>query len=479
MIDRFAQIEPKILIGVDGYQYGGKKFSRIEALKKIRNALPSVEKVVVIPYLDPTVQSWSIPNSVSWIQTRQSQSTKLVFKRVDFDHPIWILYSSGTTGLPKAITHGHGGVLMEHLKYLTLHNDVKPGERFFWFTTTGWMMWNIVQATLLCGSTIVLYDGSPTYPDINVLWQLAEESGLDHFGTSASFITACMKAGIKPGTCHDLTKLRSFGSTGSPLAPEGFDWVYKEIKGDIWLASVSGGTDVCSAFVGGNPMEPVYSGEIQCRALGCKLESYNEAGQPVLGQVGEMVISKPMPSMPVYFWNDKDFTKYSDSYFEKYPGVWRHGDWTQITPEGGVIIYGRSDSTLNRGGIRIGTSEIYRALDKIPEIQDGLIICLDRDQGEFYMPLFLVIGPDHKMDGDMMDRIRKTIRDECSPRHVPDEILEIQEVPYTISGKKVETPIKKILMGQDPVQVINPDALKNPDSIQYFMELSKKGNFGK
>ena len=473
VIDRFSQIAPKVLIAVNGYKYGGKSFNRMKEVEEIAENLDELEKVVIIPYIE-SKEDILLDKAISWEETISSKTEELHFKQVPFQHPIWVLYSSGTTGIPKAITHSNGGVLLEHLKYLAFHNDVKPGERCFWYTTTGWMMWNYIQASMLCGGILVLYDGSPGYPDLNVLWQFAQDAQINHFGTSAAFIAANMKEKIYPGKEFDLSSLRSLNSTGSPLAPEGFDWVYKEVKNDLWLASISGGSDVCSAFVGGNPLLPVYSGEIQCRALGCKLEAYNENGKPVLDEVGEMVILEPMPSMPVFFWNDNNYKRYNESYFEMYPGVWRHGDWIRVTPRNGIVIYGRSDSTLNRGGVRIGTSEIYRALDKIPEISDSLIIFVEKGNEQSYMPLFVVFKEGFNLDDELKKKIKLTLRDEYTARHVPDDIFEIDAVPYTISGKKMETPIKRILTGDDPLKVVNYDAVKNPESIDFFIRFYKE-----
>lgn len=470
VIDRFLQIEPKVFLTVNGYSYGGKTFDKTTEVAAIHAALTSVETVISIPYVKE-IEPYS--QGISWNEVMQTPWTELSFQRTAFNAPLWVLYSSGTTGIPKAITHGQGGVLMEMYKYLTFHNDVKPGDRSFWFTTTGWMMWNYLHGALLCGATIVLYDGSPAHPSVDRLWSLIEECKITHLGTSAGYIVANMKAGIQPAKSYDLSSLRSIGSTGSPLPPEGFDWIYECVSEDIWLTSISGGTDVCSAFVGGCPILPVYSGEIQCRALGCDLHAFDEDGEPLLDQVGEMVISKPMPSMPIYFWNDPDKKRYTSSYFEHYPEVWRHGDWIRITPRNGIVIYGRSDATLNRGGVRIGTSEIYRAVNGIDEIADSLIICLEREGGEYYMPLFVVPKKGIDLSPELKKKIATEIREAYTPRHVPDEILEITEVPYTISGKKTEAPVKKILMGQDPENVIKPDALKNAAALNYFVELAK------
>jgi acetoacetyl-CoA synthetase len=472
VIDRFAQIEPKVLIAVDRYVYGGKIFDKSDVVGDLVKALPTLEQIIIISEKDTVTLTKPVH---TWRSVLKLQSTELEFVKVPFQHPIWVLYSSGTTGLPKAIMHSQGGILMEQLKYGTFHNDFKSGERCFWYTTTGWMMWNYIHGSLLAGGTMVLYDGSPAFPDLNALWEFAQDARVTHFGTSAGFLLANQKGGIKPAERFDLSALRSIGSTGSTLPPEGFDWVYDHVKKDLWLASMSGGTDVCSAFVGGNPLWPVYAGEIQCRALGCNLEAYDEGGNSVKEQVGEMVITQPMPSMPVSFWNDPGFKRYHESYFDMYPGVWRHGDWTEITEREGVIIYGRSDATLNRGGVRIGTSEIYRAVDKVTEVRDSLIICIEKAGGEFWMPLFVVMQPGVELNGDVKKKINTTIRGDYSPRHVPDEIIAVPDIPYTISGKKTETPVKKVLMGKDPKSVVNAGALKNPSSMDFFIKLVKDG----
>jgi acetoacetyl-CoA synthetase len=476
VIDRFAQIEPKVLLAVDGYRYGGRDFGKLDTVAALQAEMPTLERTVVLPYLDRGLSDEhgdldALRDPMLWSQLL-GFNERLQFEQVPFDHPLWVLYSSGTTGLPKAIVQGQGGILLEHLKKMHLHCDLRQGDRFFWFTTTGWMMWNFLIAGLLARAEILLYDGNPGHPDMNALWDFAQDAGADCFGTSASYIAACMKAGIEPRATHDLGALRSVGSTGSPLAPEGFDWVYEKVKEDVWLFSTSGGTDVCTAFVGGVPTLPVNRGELQGRALGAKVEAFDETGQPVVDQVGELVITEPMPSMPLFFWNDPEGRRYRESYFDTYPGVWRHGDWIQISSRGTAVIYGRSDSTINRQGVRMGTSEIYRAVLSVPQVVDALVVDVPRPGTEGWMPLFVVLDEGVTLDDELIGEIRRRVRTDCSPRHVPDEIYAIAEVPRTLSGKVLEIPVKKILMGTDPERAASRDSLANPSALDWFVELA-------
>jgi acetoacetyl-CoA synthetase len=394
------------------------------------------------------------------------------FEPVPFDHPLWILYSSGTTGLPKAMVQGHGGILLEHRKALALHCDVGPGDRLFWFTTTGWMMWNFIVSGLVLGAAVVLYDGSPSHPDLGALWRLAGETSTTYFGTSAPFLHACLKSDVDPRSGTDLGSLRAIGSTGAPLSPEGFAWVYERVRPDVWLGSISGGTDLCTAFVGSNPLLPVHAGEIQCRCLGAKVEAFDVDGRSVVDEVGELVITEPMPSMPVSFWNDPEGARYRASYFDAFPGVWRHGDWIKVTSRGTCVIYGRSDATLNRGGVRIGTSELYRVVERLPGVRESLVVDTGRLGREGRLLLFVALEEGRDLDEELRSLIATEIRTELSPRHVPDEILPVPDIPKTLNGKRLEVPVKRLFLGERPEDVASPDALADPDAFRAFVELA-------
>jgi acetoacetyl-CoA synthetase len=475
VVDRFAQIEPKVLIAVDGYSYGGKDFDRMETVAGLEREMPTLQHTILIGYLDPEADPARLEKGVRWRDVEGSgEGAELSFERVPFDHPLWVLYSSGTTGLPKAIVQGHGGILLEHIKKMHLHVDAQAGDRVFWFTTTGWMMWNFLVSVLLTPASIVLYDGNPGYPTLGALWDLAERARVSTFGTSASYLSACMKEGVRPSEGRDLSALRAVGSTGSPLAPEGFQWVYDEIGADTWLFSTSGGTDVCTAFVGGVPILPVYRGELQARALGCAVESWDEDGSPHIGEVGELVITEPMPSMPLFLWGDEDGSRYRESYFDTYPGVWRHGDWIEITERETAIIYGRSDSTINRQGVRMGTSEIYRAVQAVAAVTDSLVVDVPVPGTEGWMPLFVVLAEGEELSDELRAEIKRRIREQCSPRHVPNEIFVIDEVPRTLSGKVLEVPVKRILMGTPIDKAASRDSLANPASLDWFAELRER-----
>jgi acetoacetyl-CoA synthetase len=475
VVDRFAQIEPKVLLAVDGYRYGGKDFDRRQVVAQLQEAMPSLERTVVLPYLREDPDTSALRDAMRWEELlTEGEGAPPRFDRVPFDHPLWVLYSSGTTGLPKAIVQGQGGILLEHLKKLNLHIDAHPGDRLFWFTTTGWMMWNFLVSGLLTEAAIVLYDGNPGHPDLGTLWDLAERARITTFGTSAAYIGACTTAGLEPGAGRDLSALKAVGSTGSPLSPEGFDWIYEHLGTDTWLFSTSGGTDLCTAFVGGAVTLPVYRGEIQARALGAAVEAWNEAGEPVVGEVGELVVTEPMPSMPIRFWGDEDGSRYRESYFEMFPGIWRHGDWLELTARGTAVIYGRSDSTINRGGIRMGTSEIYRAVLSLEEIVDALVVDLPRPGTDGWMPLFVVLRERAELDDELRREIARRVRERCSPRHVPDEVFPIDEVPRTLSGKALEVPVKRILMGTPAEKAASRDSLANPAALDYFVEMAER-----
>lgn len=471
VLDRFRQIEPKVFVAVDGYRYGGKFFDRAGEVSRIREGLPGAPATVVLPAGGSPIEGDGV---LSFAELTR-ETGPLEFEPVPFEHPLWILYSSGTTGLPKAIVHGHGGILLEHLKVLALHSDLGPKDRFFWYTTTGWMMWNYLVSGLAVGATLVLYDGSPAHPDFDVLFRVAAEEGITYFGTSAPFILACMKAEIVPRERHDLSRLRGLGTTGAPLPADGFAWVYEAVSPSLLLGSVSGGTDVCTAFVLSCPLLPVHAGEIQCRGLGAKVEAFDDAGRSVVGEVGELVLTEPMPSMPVSFWGDPDGIRLRESYFSVYEGVWRHGDWIKITDRGSCVIYGRSDSTLNRGGVRMGTSEFYRVVEGLPEIVDSLVVdtgSLDADAlGKLW--LFIVPAPGLELDAELKRRIKDVIRRDLSPRHVPDRIVAVAEIPRTLNGKKLEVPVKRILLGTAPEKAASRDTLKNPAALDPFVELAR------
>ena len=463
VIDRFAQIAPTVLLTIDGYRYGGRDHDRGDVVRAIAAELPGSPRVVRFGYLDGS----------GWEDGFLGPAdAELSCARVAFGDPLWVLFSSGTTGLPKAIVHSHGGILVEQVKSLHLHMDLRADDRFFWFTTTGWMMWNVVVGALLTPASVVLFDGNPGYPSLERLWDLASEAQITTFGTSAAFIASCMKAEIEPrGGGRSLAALRAVGSTGSPLSTDGFQWVYDALGADTWLYSTSGGTDVCTSFVGGVPTLPVYRGELQARCLGCAVQAWSDSGEPLAGEVGELVVVAPMPSMPIALWGDEDGSRLRESYFEMFLGTWRHGDWIEITDRGTAIITGRSDSTINRGGVRMGTAEIYRAVLAVEAVVDALVVDLPREGGEAWMPLYVVLRDGESLDDALISEIRARVRSDCSPRHVPDEIVQIDAVPRTLSGKVLEVPVKRILMGTPPERAASRESLANPEALDYFVRL--------
>ncbi len=478
VVDRFAQIEPKVIFASDGYRFGGKDFKREPEVRKIIESLPTLTNVVWLDYLTPGAPMPRIAGIARWSELMDQPDVAredFEFTRVPYDHPIWIVFSSGTTGLPKAIVHSHVGVLLEHLKLMHFHLNLRPGGAMFFYSTTGWMMWNLLMAALLTGSAVVLYDGNPAHPSPDFLWQLAADTRTTSFGASPTFVQMMEKAGLRPGEKFDLSALESIVVAGAPSTPETFDWFYRCVKRDLWVTSQSGGTEICSGFVGASPTLPVHAGEIQTRMLGMDVHAWREDGTPSpAGEVGELVVTTPFPSMPIYFWKDAEGKRYHEAYFDVYPGVWRHGDFIKINERGGCYIYGRSDSTLNRYGVRIGTAEIYRTVEQLPEIADSLIVCCELPGGKFFMPLFLKLKPGAALDNGLKERINASLRENCSPRHVPDRIYVVEQVPYTLTGKKMEIPVRKILMGWPLAKAASRDAMMNPSAIDWFVRFAQE-----
>jgi len=475
VIDRFAQIEPKLIFAADGYRFGGKDFDRASEIRTILAALPTVERVVWLPYLD-AASSAPAGDAVQWSALMEHppvDAGAFAYEYVEHDHPLWVLFSSGTTGLPKPIVHGHVGTLLEHLKSTGLGQNLSPDTRMFFYTTTGWMMFNALVSALLQGSSIVLYDGHPAHPTPALLWQLAADAGATSFGASPTFVQMMQKAGIVPRERFDVSKLRSVLLTGSPVTPEATAWFYDAVKRDLWVTSPSGGTELCAGLVGGTPLLPVYAGEIQARLLGMDVHAWNERGEEVVDEVGELVVTSPAPSMPLRFWNDPGDARYRETYFEHFPGVWRHGDFIKINARGGCYIYGRSDSTLNRYGVRIGSAEIYRAVEALDDVADSLVVCLELPGGEFYMPLFVRAAAGVAVDDALRARIVAKLRTDCSPRHVPDEIIGVDAIPYTLTGKKMEVPVRRILAGMPPEKVASRDAMMQPEALDWYVRFAE------
>lgn len=468
VVDRFAQLRPRVLVTVDGYRFNGRTHSRVEAVAELRAGLPTLEHVVMVDHVGLRAEG-------AWLRWEDAVAgdAELRCEQVGFDHPMWVLFSSGTTGLPKGLVHGHGGFLLETLKAMALQFDLRPTDRFFWYTSPSWVMWNLQLSTLATGGSIVCYDGSPTHPDPSRLWRLVAEQEVTFFGTSPGFLQACANAGLHPAAEHDLSRLRAMGSTGSPLAPYLHRWAREEV-GDVPLWSVSGGTDIAGGFVGGAPTVPVWPGEISARCLGVAIEAWDHQGRPVYDEVGELVVHRPMPSMPVHLWDDPDFTRYREAYFSTYPDAWRQGDWITITERGTVVIHGRSDSTLNRNGVRMGSADIYAAVETVPEVTEALVIGAEQPDGTYWMPLFVVLAEGHALDDALVERIRSAIREKASPRHVPDEVIAVPGIPHTRTGKKLEVPVKRILQGAPPARVANPDAVDDATLLDPFIELAAR-----
>ncbi len=470
VLDRFAQIEPTVLVAVDGYRFNGREFDRRDVVASLRAALPSVRTTIAVPRLFPA----ELPDgALAWADA-VAEAAEPAFESTAFDAPLWIVYSSGTTGLPKGIVHGHGGVVLEQRKSAELHMDVGVGDRFFWYASTAWIMWNIATSTLLSGCTLVVHDGAPAYPGPDAQFALAARTGMTYLGTSAGYLSACEKAGLRPGRDHDLSALRGVGSTGSPLPAAAFRWVYEAVSDDVLLGSLSGGTDVATGFIGSSPLLPVTAGELQRPMLGVAAASWNPDGEPVTGELGELVITEPMPSMPLRFWNDPGDARYRAAYFEPWAGIWRHGDWMEITDRGTCVITGRSDSTLNRGGVRMGTADIYAAVESVPEVLDCVVLGVEQADGGYWMPLFVQLAPGEELTDELVARLRAVIREQASPRHVPDEILAVPAVPHTRTGKRLEVPLKRLFQGVDPAKAVNVGTVDDPAAVEHYITLARE-----
>ena len=482
VIERFSQIAPKVLFAADGYRFGGKDFDRGSEIKLIADSLPSLQHLVWLPYLDALKSAPAHPGVIAWQALMDHADVPMdgfIFEQVAHDHPLWVVFSSGTTGLPKAIVHSHVGALLEHLKLMHFHLNLSPDSVMFFYSTTGWMMWNLVIASLVTGSAAVLYDGSPVHPDVDFLWSLAARTGATNFGASPTFVQMMEKAGLKPGETHDLSRMESALVAGAPSTPETFAWFYRSVKPDLWVTSQSGGTEICSGFVGASPMLPVHAGEIQCRMLGMDVHAWSDDGaRELVDEVGELVVTSPFPSAPIFFWNDEGGKRYRESYFDVFQKdghpIWRHGDFIKINQRGGCYIYGRSDSTLNRHGVRIGTAEIYRAVEQVPEVADSLIVCIELPGGLFFMPLFVKLKPGFTLDADLTKRINAKLREDYSPRHVPDKMYAVDAIPYTLTGKKMEVPVRKLLLGAPLAIAASRDAMTQPQAIDWFVNFAQQ-----